>query len=87
MEALDCPICGSEMTVKGQGRTNVRQCPEGHGIFLQRSDLSALIDAETDWHREGGGFHTAPLPRITPDMTMPPPQPPKAPAWIATLFS
>lgn len=75
------------MTVKGEGRLNVRQCPDGHGIFLARADLGALIDAETDWHREGGGFHTAPLPRITPDMAMPPPPPPKAPAWVATLFS
>lgn len=87
MEALQCPMCGTEMTVKGQGRLNVRQCPDGHGIFLSRADLSALIDAETDWHREGGGFHTAPLPRITPDMTVPPPPPPKAPAWVATLFA
>lgn len=87
MEALACPVCGTEMTVKGQGRTNIRQCPAGHGIFLERADLAALIDAETDWHREGGGFHTAPLPRITADMTMPPPPPPKAPAWIATLFT
>ncbi len=87
MEALKCPVCETEMTIKGQGRMNVQQCPEGHGIFLQRIDLGALIDAENDWHREGGGFHTAPLPRITADMTVPPPPPPKAPAWIATLFS
>ena len=87
MEALKCPVCESEMTSKGQGRMNVQQCPEGHGIFLRRIDLGALIDAENDWHREGGGFHTAPLPRITADMTVPPPPPPKAPAWIATLFT
>lgn len=87
MEALDCPVCGTEMTIKGQGHLNVRQCPDGHGVFLARADLGALIDAETDWHREGGGFHTAPLPRITADMTVPPPPPPKAPAWVATLFT
>lgn len=74
------------MVVRGLGRTNVNQCPEGHGIFLERADLSALIDAETAWHTNEEGYHTMPLPRITADMTTPPPAPHRAPAWIATLF-
>lgn len=69
------------------GRSHVNQCPDGHGVFLARADLAELIDAENDWHREGGGFHTAPLPKITADMSAPPPSTPKAPAWIATLFT
>jgi hypothetical protein len=74
------------MVVRGPGRINVKQCPEGHGIFLERADLSALIDAEVAWH-SGEGHHTMPLPRITPDMATPPPTPLRAPAWIVTLFS
>jgi hypothetical protein len=86
MEEFACPRCGAEMVVRGAGRTNVRQCPDGHGIFLERADLGDLIDAETAWH-SGEGPHTMPLPRITADMATPPPSPPRAPAWIATLFA
>lgn len=75
------------MVARNLGGTSVNQCPEGHGVFLDRSSLGALIDAEIDWHTGGAGHHTAPLPRITKDMTAPPPPgPPRAPAWIATLF-
>lgn len=87
MEALECPRCGSEMVVRGLGRTQVNQCPDGHGIFLERADLGELIDAENAWHNDLSGHHTMPLPRITADMATPPPAPPKAPAWIATLFA
>lgn len=87
MDALDCPRCGAELVRRELGRTHVDQCPEGHGVFLQRSELSALSDAENDWHREDG-YHTAPLPKITADMTTPPPAPPpRASAWVETLFS
>lgn len=86
-EALNCPACGTAMIERTSGRSRVSQCPDGHGVFLARADLAEFIDAENDWHREGGGFHTAPLPKITPDMSAPPPATPKAPAWVATLFS
>ena len=49
----------------------VSQCPDGHGVFLSRADLGSLIEAETDWHRNASQ-HTAPMPRITADMTAPP---------------
>ena len=49
----------------------VSQCPDGHGVFLARADLGSLIEAENDWHANAGQ-HTAPLPRITPDMAAPP---------------
>lgn len=86
MEALECPRCGTEMDPQTVGRTTVRRCPDGHGVYLDRADLADLIDEENDWHREGGGFHTAPLPKITPEMTSPPPAKRRAPAWVATLF-
>ena len=67
------------------GEGEVSQCPEGHGVFLARADLGTLIEAETDWHRHAGQ-HTAPMPRITPDMTAPPVGRPSPRAWVETLF-
>jgi len=82
---LDCPRCGADMVTRSVGRATVNQCPKGHGVFLERADLGALADAENGWHREDN-YHTAPLPRITADMTTPPPTPPRATAWVETLF-
>ncbi|KRF17204.1 hypothetical protein ASG90_07805 [Nocardioides sp. Soil797] len=87
MDSLKCPKCQADMVSRDLGRMSVDKCPEGHGVFLSRADLAEMIDAENDFHRDGGGFHTAPLPRITADMTTPPPATPKAPAWVATLFN
>ena len=67
----------------GSGEVNV--CPEGHGVFLDRAELGNLIEAETDWHRNASQ-HTAPMPRITPDMTAPPSGRTRARAWVETLF-
>ena len=67
----------------GDGELN--QCPDGHGVFLSRGDLGSLIEAELDWHRHSGQ-HTAPMPRITADMTAPPSARKPARAWIETLF-
>ncbi len=90
METLACPRCGTEMETRPlatRGATiELGRCPEGHGVFLQRADLGALIDAENDWHRHAGS-HTAPMPRITPDMEVPPSPARPARAWIETLFS
>jgi Zn-finger nucleic acid-binding protein len=63
----------------------VSVCPDGHGVFLARPDLGALIESESDWHRHAGQ-HTAPMPRITADMAAPPvgKAPPRA--WVETLF-
>ncbi|NYD41892.1 zf-TFIIB domain-containing protein [Nocardioides panaciterrulae] len=89
MDTLSCPRCGTEMvsrTFTGHsGEAEVSQCPDGHGVFLSRGDLGALIEAETDWHRNAGQ-HTAPMPRITPDMTAPPASRTPARAWVETLF-
>ena len=86
MDALACPQCGAEMVARALGRTHVDQCPDGHGVFLRRVALGELIDAENEWHNDTG-HHTMPLPRITADMSAPPPSPPRAPAWVATLFA
>jgi hypothetical protein len=67
------------------GEGAVSSCPDNHGVFLARADLGALIEAESDWHRHAGQ-HTAPMPRITPDMTAPPVSKAPARAWVETLF-
>lgn len=67
------------------GEGEVSSCPAGHGVFLARADLGALIESESDWHRHAGQ-HTAPMPRITPDMTAPPAAKIPARAWVETLF-
>lgn len=85
MDSMDCPRCGAEMQQRRSATATVQQCPEGHGVFLSRSELGALVEAETDWHRHAGQ-HTAPLPRITPDMTAPPAASPQSRAWVETLF-
>ena len=61
------------------------QCPDGHGVFLARADLGALIESESDWHRHAGQ-HTAPMPRITADMAAPPAGKVAPRAWVETLF-
>lgn len=74
------------MSTRNLGDVAVAQCTSCKGIFLERADLGALTEAENDWHAASGP-HTEPLPRITPDMTAPPPSPPKARAYIETLFT
>ncbi|WP_243057612.1 zf-TFIIB domain-containing protein [Nocardioides sp. SR21] len=89
METLTCPVCSAEMVTRAiaaaVGEGGISQCPAGHGVFLARAELGDLIEAENDWHRHAGQ-HTAPMPRITADMTAPPAA--KAPprAWVETLF-
>ncbi|WP_205472322.1 zf-TFIIB domain-containing protein [Nocardioides sp. SYSU D00038] len=85
MEPLTCPQCGTEMERRPVGEGAVSSCPDGHGVFLSRSDLGALVESEGDWHRYAGQ-HTAPMPRITPNMTAPPPTRTPARAWVETLF-
>lgn len=86
---MTCPQCGAAMVESSFGAARVRQCPDGHGVFLARAELGALVEAETDWHRFATQ-HTAPVPRITADMLAgggPPPSKPPARAWVETLFS
>ncbi len=68
------------------GNAEVARCAGCNGIFLERADLGNLVEAENDWHAGAGGHHTEPLPRITADMTAPPPSRPRARAFIETLF-
>jgi Zn-finger nucleic acid-binding protein len=85
MDAMTCPRCDQEMDPKTLGTGRALVCPDGHGVFLERAELGNLVEAETDWHRNAGQ-HTAPLPKITPDMTAPPASKAPARAWVETLF-
>jgi Zn-finger nucleic acid-binding protein len=86
MEGMSCPKCQSAMSTRALGDASVSQCPSCSGIFLDRADLGNLVEAENDWHHNSGP-KTAPLPRITANMTVPPPSPPQARSYIDTLFA
>jgi uncharacterized protein len=75
------------MQSKRIGEVEVARCTSCSGIFLERADLGNLVEAENDWHAGVGAYHTEPLPRITEDMTAPPPSKPRARSFIETLFS
>jgi Zn-finger nucleic acid-binding protein len=74
------------MAARRASGAEVALCSSCGGVFLDRADLGNLVEAENDWHAGAGGFHTEPLPRITADMTAPPPSKPRARAFIETLF-
>lgn len=87
MDEMSCPKCQSPMSTHTHGDSSVSKCPSCGGVFLDRADVGHLVEAENDWHaNRNSGFSTAPLPRITEDMTAPPPAHPKARAYIETLF-
>jgi Zn-finger nucleic acid-binding protein len=86
-DEMTCPKCHTVMDSRSVGDVTVHQCSSCSGIFLERTDLWNLVDAENDWHagRDTGPV-TQPLPRITADMTAPPPSAPKARSYIEALF-
>ena len=66
MEEMTCPKCSSSMADRPVGDVTVHQCTACHGLFLDRADLAALVEAENDWYRDrDSGPTTQPLPRIT----------------------
>jgi Zn-finger nucleic acid-binding protein len=83
-DPMTCPECGSALSAKVVGTVHLRQCEGCRGVFLRRGDLADLVEAENDWHSLRS-TDTARLPRITADMTAPPPAP-KARAWVESLF-
>jgi Zn-finger nucleic acid-binding protein len=85
MEEMTCPQCQSTMATRYLADVTVHQCTACQGVFLERADLGNLVEAEIDWHRNTGP-KTEPLPRITADMTFPPPSRPSARSYIETLF-
>ncbi len=85
MDQPNCPQCGNPMAEREHGRVHVRQCESCQGVFLQRSDLGSLVEAENDWHANRSA-DTSRMPRITADMA-PPPPPARARSYLDSLFS
>jgi uncharacterized protein len=85
MDEMTCPKCQSPMASRTIGDVTIDQCSSCTGIFLERACLGGLVEGENDWHRDSGP-KTQPLPRITADMTVPPPSRPTARSYIETLF-
>lgn len=85
MGEMSCPKCDGTMKTHRLGELEVSRCSSCSGVFLDRAELGLLSEAENDWHR-GSAPHTEPLPRITADMTAPPPSRPRARSFIETLF-
>jgi hypothetical protein len=67
------------------GHVSLRRCDDCNGVFLERSALGALVEAENDWHSHQSA-NTAALPRITHDMETPPEAQPRSRAFVETLF-
>lgn len=86
VDEMTCPACQGSMRTKTYAEATVRQCDSCQGVFLERSALGALVEAENDWHAHRSA-HTAPLPRITPDMTAPPPAAPRSRSFVEALFT
>lgn len=85
MDEMTCPKCQSVMGTRPLGDVSVSRCSSCNGVFLERADLGALIEAENDWHRHSS-HKTEPIPRITIEMTAPPPSRPSTRSYIETLF-
>ena len=84
MEEMSCPKGDGTMVERFHGRVRVRQCESCQGVFLDRTDLGSLVEAENDWHANRS-TDTAQLPRITADMSAPPPAT-RARSYVDGLF-
>jgi Zn-finger nucleic acid-binding protein len=84
VEELTCPSCQGTLEPRTLGHVMARRCTGCSAVFLERSALGALVEAENDWHAHQSA-NTAALPRITADMT-PPDAPPRSRAYVETLF-
>jgi Zn-finger nucleic acid-binding protein len=85
MDEMTCPKCQGSMGSRQVGDAVVAKCSSCAGIFLERADVGSLSEAENDWHATTGPITQA-LPRITEDMTAPPPSRPKARSFVESLF-
>jgi uncharacterized protein len=82
---MTCPKCQGTMVPRTFGHVAVRRCEGCSSVFLERSSLGALVEAENDWHAHQSA-NTAALPRITADMSSPPAAASRSRAFIETLF-
>lgn len=82
---MTCPKCQGAMAGRTYSGAAVSQCESCQGVFLDSTSLGALIEAELDWHAHRSNS-TAPIPRITADMTAPPPSASPARSFLDALF-
>lgn len=54
-----CPKCQGEMRQYERNGVTIDQCAECRGIFLDRGELEALLDANDAYYRRGGGEREA----------------------------
>ena len=59
---LTCPKCHGTMRTYERNGVHVDQCSECRGIFLDRGELEALVDAESAWHASDAAPSAAPAP-------------------------
>ncbi|EAP98508.1 hypothetical protein JNB_16128 [Janibacter sp. HTCC2649] len=69
MSTLTCPKCASEMRNYERNQVHVDQCTGCGGLFLDRGELEALVNAENAWHQ----------PQAVPPQPAPQAQPAAAP--------
>ena len=52
MSTLTCPKCASDMRSYERNQVHVDQCTGCGGLFLDRGELEALVNAENAWHQQ-----------------------------------
>jgi hypothetical protein len=90
---MTCPKCHGEMRVYERSGVTIDQCTECRGIFLDRGELEALLDAEASFDAAGrvraalpeaashGAAHIHPLTGRRPALRLVPSAPSQAPSW------
>ena len=76
MSTLTCPKCASEMRSYERNQVHVDQCTGCGGLFLDRGELEALVNAENAWHQQPAA------PAAPPQQAQQPPVP-QQPAYPA----
>lgn len=71
MSTLTCPKCASEMRNYERNQVHVDQCTGCGGLFLDRGELEALVNAENAWHQQSA----APAPQRQAQQPAVPQQP------------
>ena len=84
MDAPRAPSAGARWRSGLWVRSRCCRARRASGVFLDRADLGQLVEAENDWHAHGC-TDTAQLPRITADMSAPPPRS-RARSYLDSLF-
>lgn len=74
MSTLTCPKCASDMRSYERNQVHVDQCTGCGGLFLDRGELEALVNAENAWHQQ---------PPAAPAPTPQQPPVPQQPAYPA----